>query len=89
MLKTWRNNFEWEGVGRPVLYLTDLGPGGFEARKVIFRGSVSVLQLLVASKSKQAGLSKPGKSLAKRNATFVSTNGATGNYQTIYPKLSD
>ena len=24
MLKTWRNNFEWEGGGRSVLYLTDL-----------------------------------------------------------------
>ena len=24
MLKTWRNNFEWEGGGRLVLYLTDL-----------------------------------------------------------------
>ena len=24
MLKTWRNNFKWEGGGRSVLYLTDL-----------------------------------------------------------------
>ena len=24
MLKTWRSNFEWEGGGRSVLYLTDL-----------------------------------------------------------------
>ena len=34
--KTWRNNFEWEGGGRSALYLTDLWPGQFAARKVVF-----------------------------------------------------
>ena len=34
-----------------------------------------------ARKSKQSVLSKSEKSLAKWNATFVSTNGAIGNYQ--------
>ena len=36
MLKTWRNNFEWEGGGRSVFYLTDLWLQRFEATKVVF-----------------------------------------------------
>ena len=50
MLKTWRNNFEWEGGGRSVLYLTDLWPGAIWSKKGCFFGeSVSTfLQLVVA-----------------------------------------
>ena len=33
ILKTWRNNFEWEGGGRSVLYLTDRWPGAILSKK--------------------------------------------------------
>ena len=47
MPKTWRNNFEWEGGGRSVLYLTDLWPV-WSKKGRFFNGSVSTfLQLAI------------------------------------------
>ena len=39
--KSWRNNFEWEGGGRSVLYLTDLWPGAICSKKGRFFMGVS------------------------------------------------
>ena len=36
MLNTLRNNFEWKGGRRSVLYLTDLCLAEIEAREVVF-----------------------------------------------------
>ena len=41
MLKTWRKNFEWEGGGRSVLYLTDLWSGAIWSKKGRFFVGVS------------------------------------------------
>ena len=41
MLKTWRNNFEWKGGGRSVLYFSDLWPGAIWSKKGRFSVGVS------------------------------------------------
>ena len=40
MLQTWRNNFEWKGGGRSVLYITDLW---LEGRKVVFSSDYLII----------------------------------------------
>ena len=54
MLKTWRNDFELEGGGRPVIYLTDLWLATIWSMKgCFFCESVSTfLQLVVAYSSR-------------------------------------
>ena len=51
MLKTWRNNFEWEGGGRREVSVISHKPvtsSGLKHERLFFRGSVSpFLQLVV------------------------------------------
>ena len=75
MLKTWRNNFEWKGGGRSVLYLTDLWLAVIWSKKGCFFVIVSQhflnwLKLVVDANARHRTANKPNINFTM-NSTFT------------------